>query len=85
MRLATLHAMKGLEFRCVAVIGVTAGAFPFPPAVTPPDVDRLQHEADMLAERCLLFVACTRAREELYISYSGRVSRFLPVASEARS
>jgi superfamily I DNA/RNA helicase len=83
VRLATLHAMKGLEFRCVAVIGVTAGTFPYPPAVTPPDLDRLQHEADMLAERCLLFVACTRAREELYVSYSGKVSRFLPVSSEA--
>ncbi|MFI6434144.1 UvrD-helicase domain-containing protein [Streptomyces sp. NPDC050759] len=77
VRLATLHAMKGLEFRCVAVIGVTAGAFPFPPAITPPEVDQLQHQADMLTERCLLFVACTRAREELAVSYSGRASRFL--------
>jgi superfamily I DNA/RNA helicase len=77
IRLATLHAMKGLEFRCVAVVGVTASAFPFPPAVTPLDVDRLQHQADMLAERCLLFVACTRAREELYVSYTGMASRFL--------
>ncbi|TLS47315.1 DNA helicase UvrD [Streptomyces montanus] len=78
LRLATLHAMKGLEFRCVAVIGVTAGAFPFPPAVTPLDVDPMQHRTDMLTERCLLFVACTRAREELHVSHSGKGSRFLP-------
>ncbi|WP_416519258.1 UvrD-helicase domain-containing protein [Streptomyces achromogenes] len=77
VRLATLHAMKGLEFRCVAVIGVTAGAFPFPPAVTPVEVDQLQHQADMLSERCLLYVACTRAREELYVSHSGKGSHFL--------
>ncbi|MEU1516887.1 UvrD-helicase domain-containing protein [Streptomyces sp. NPDC005811] len=77
VRLATLHAMKGLEFRCVTVVGVTAGAFPFPPAVTPAEADQLQHQSDMLSERCLLFVACTRAREELYVSYSGTGSRFL--------
>ncbi|MFD9975897.1 UvrD-helicase domain-containing protein [Streptomyces sp. NPDC059017] len=78
VRLATLHAMKGLEFRSVAVIGVTGSAFPYQPAVTPVDVDQLQNQADMLAERCLLFVACTRAREELYVSYSGQGSGFLP-------
>ncbi|WP_279576000.1 hypothetical protein [Actinomadura nitritigenes] len=26
----------------------------------------MQHEIDMLSERVLLFVACIRAREELY-------------------
>jgi len=75
--IGTMHAFKGLEYRCVAVIGVHDGALPFPKAVTPSDVDRLQHEADLLAERCLLFVACTRARDGLYVSWSGRPSRFL--------
>ncbi|MFC4500211.1 MULTISPECIES: UvrD-helicase domain-containing protein [Streptomyces] len=74
----TMHAFKGLEYRCVAVIGVHDGAMPFPKAVTPSDVDRLQHEADLLAERCLLFVACTRARDELYVSWSGKPSPYLP-------
>ncbi|MET8571027.1 DEAD/DEAH box helicase [Streptomyces sp. NPDC004783] len=78
VRVSTLHSMKGLEYRCVAVAGATASAFPFPPAVTPADVDRLQNATDLAAERCLLFVACTRAREALYVSYSGRPSEFLP-------
>jgi superfamily I DNA/RNA helicase len=77
VRIASMHAMKGLEFRCVAVLGVNASAFPFGPAVTPLDVDRLQHEADLLSERCLLFVACTRAREALHVSWSGTPSPFL--------
>lgn len=77
VRLATMHSLKGLEFRCVAVGGVTATAFPFRTAVTPEEVDRLQHAADMAAERCLLYVACTRAREFLHISYTGKPSRFL--------
>ncbi|UGQ11291.1 DEAD/DEAH box helicase [Yinghuangia sp. ASG 101] len=77
VRIASMHSLKGLEFRCVAVGGVTASAFPFRTAVTPEDVDRLQHAADMAAERCLLYVACTRAREFLHISYTGKPSRFL--------
>ncbi|MFF3014018.1 UvrD-helicase domain-containing protein [Streptomyces sp. NPDC057939] len=77
VRLSSLHSLKGLEFRCVAVAGVTASAFPFQTAVTPAEVDPLQHATDLAAERCLLFVACTRAREALYVSYSGRPSAFL--------
>ncbi|TCO58272.1 UvrD-like helicase family protein [Actinocrispum wychmicini] len=71
--------MKGLEFRCVAVVGMTARAVPFAKEITPLEVDRQQHESDMLMERCLLFVACTRAREALAISWSGTPSPFLPV------
>ncbi|MCT2590871.1 exodeoxyribonuclease V subunit gamma [Streptomyces sp. N2-109] len=78
--IGTMHAFKGLEFRCVAVIGVHDGALPFPRAITPEDLDRLQHEADLLAERCLLFVACTRARDGLYVSWSGEPSSFLTEA-----
>ncbi|MFE4051065.1 UvrD-helicase domain-containing protein [Streptomyces sp. YIM B13518] len=77
VRLATMHAMKGLEFRCVTVLGVTAGAVPFGREVTPASVDALQHESDLLRERCLLFVACTRAREALAVSWSGTASPFL--------
>jgi superfamily I DNA/RNA helicase len=78
VRLATMHAMKGLEFRCVAVVGVTARAVPFVREITPAEVDRLQFESDMLRERCMLFVACTRAREALHVSWSGVGSPFVP-------
>ncbi|RQW89111.1 UvrD-helicase domain-containing protein [Micromonospora globispora] len=80
VRLATMHAMKGLEFRCVAVLGATAKAVPFAKEVTPSEVDQLQHESDMLRERCLLFVASTRAREALHVSWSGTPSPFLAFA-----
>ncbi|MGN9893390.1 UvrD-helicase domain-containing protein [Micromonospora sp. L31] len=81
VRLATMHAMKGLEFRCVAVVGATAKAVPFAKEVTPSEVDQLQHDSDMLRERCLLFVASTRAREALHVSWSGTPSPFLSFAS----
>ncbi|PWK75093.1 UvrD-like helicase family protein [Streptomyces sp. CG 926] len=80
VNVGTMHAFKGLEYRCVAVVGVHDGALPYPKAVTPEEVDRLQHEADLLAERCLLFVACTRARDGLYVSWAGEPSPFLLAA-----
>lgn len=78
VRLASMHAMKGLEFRCVAVVGVNEKAVPFAKEITPAEVDRRQHENDLLKERCLLFVACTRARDALAVSWSGPPSPFLP-------
>ncbi|CAM5617613.1 DNA helicase [Streptomyces canarius] len=80
VRVGTMHSFKGLEFRCVAVIGAHDDALPFPRAVTPPEVDAQQHETDLMSERCLLFVACTRARDSLYVSWSGKPSRFLTEA-----
>ncbi|MFJ6912846.1 UvrD-helicase domain-containing protein [Streptomyces sp. NPDC101133] len=77
VRVGTMHSFKGLEFRCVAVIGVNDEALPFAKAITPPDVDPKQHETDMMSERCLLFVACTRARDSLYVSWTGQPSPFL--------
>ncbi|MFJ9735988.1 UvrD-helicase domain-containing protein [Streptomyces sp. NPDC101171] len=83
VRVGTMHSFKGLEFRCVAVIGVNDGSLPFAKAVTPPDVDAKQHETDMMSERCLLFVACTRARDSLYVSWSDEPSPFLVEAGVA--
>ncbi|MFT7841105.1 UvrD-helicase domain-containing protein [Saccharothrix sp. BKS2] len=78
VRLATMHSMKGLEFRCVAVAGVTEKALPFAKEITPADIDLRQHESDLLKQRCLLFVACTRAREALAVTWSSAASPFLP-------
>ncbi|WP_439145007.1 3'-5' exonuclease [Streptomyces barkulensis] len=68
VRVATMHRMKGLEFRCVAVAGVNDGTVPMKSAVTPAEVDAQQHQQDTNSELSLLFVACTRAREALRVS-----------------
>lgn len=83
VRLASMHAMKGLEFRCVAVAGANDRTVPFVKEVTAVDIDRLQHDSDLLRERCLLFVACTRAREALSLSWTGSPSPFLPPTTSA--
>ena len=79
VRIGTMHRMKGLEFQAVAVIGVGAGMVPAAAAVTSTDDDPVAHKHDLQRERCLLFVACTRARDHLYLSYTGEPSPFLTV------
>ncbi|MFI7125725.1 UvrD-helicase domain-containing protein [Nonomuraea sp. NPDC050153] len=81
IRVTTMHRMKGLEFRCVAVIGVGANQLPAANAVTPLGEDATTHWNDLQRERCLLFVASTRARERLHISWHGEPSPFLNLAS----
>jgi superfamily I DNA/RNA helicase len=78
VRAGTMHAMKGLEFQAVAVIGVSAGTVPMPKALTPAADDPVAHALDLQRERCLLFVACTRARDHLYVSHHATPSPFLP-------
>ena len=78
VRAGTMHAMKGLEFQAVAVIGVEQGLVPAPAAVTPAAEDAAVHAQDLQRERCALFVACTRARDHLYVSGTGEPSIFLP-------
>jgi hypothetical protein len=78
VRAGTMHAMKGLEFQAVAVIGVEQGLVPQPAAVTPESEDPLAYAQDLQRERCVLFVACTRARDHLYVSGTGEPSTFLP-------
>jgi superfamily I DNA/RNA helicase len=74
VRAGTMHGMKGLEFQAVAVIGVEQGTVPALAALTPASEDALAHQQDLQRERCVLFVACTRARDHLYVSYAGEPS-----------
>jgi superfamily I DNA/RNA helicase len=78
VRVATMHGMKGLEFQCLAVVGLDLGVLPAANAVTSVADDPHAHRQDLQRERCLLFVALTRARDVLYLSHSGQPSELLP-------
>jgi superfamily I DNA/RNA helicase len=82
VRVATMHHMKGLEFQCLAVVGLDAGVLPAPNAVTSAAEDPHGHRQDLQRERCLLFVALTRARDVLYLSHSGTPSVLLPEVAQ---
>ncbi|OHV66836.1 UvrD-helicase domain-containing protein [Pseudofrankia sp. BMG5.36] len=77
VEIGTMHRMKGLEYRAMAVIDVSARSMPLPYVVTPKADDPTTHAQDTLRELCLLYVACTRAREFLSVSWPGAQSPFL--------
>jgi DNA helicase-2/ATP-dependent DNA helicase PcrA len=62
VQLMTVHSAKGLEFHVVFITGLEEGLFPHEQSVT--EQDGLEEE------RRLMYVAITRARTRLYLSYA---------------
>ena len=67
--LMTIHMAKGLEFDRVHIAGVSEGTLPHERS--------LLSDADIEEERRLFYVAMTRARKELSLSFVGIPSRFI--------
>ena len=76
--ITTMHSAKGLEFARLVVVAANADNIPLPAATAPAVEDQVQHDLDTLRERSLLYVACTRARDELVVTSSGAPSTLLP-------
>ncbi|MDI3095919.1 UvrD-helicase domain-containing protein [Streptomyces rochei] len=78
VRIGTMHRFKGLEFQRVFLTSVGEGQVPHQRIeqyrYTNPDRYRQEEQR----ARSLVFVAATRARDELVVTWSGRASRFLP-------
>ena len=62
VQLMTIHSAKGLEFDAVFITGLEEGLFPHENALSDPD--------GLEEERRLMYVAITRARQRLYLSFS---------------
>ena len=73
VRVLTMHGAKGLEYKVMFVARCEEGVWPIRAALGP------QAEADERARELQLFhVACTRARDRLYVSWNGQRSQALP-------
>ncbi len=68
--LATAHATKGLEFDHVAVLGMEIGRFPSARSIA----DAADPERALEEERRLAYVAWTRARRTLTLSFDPAVA-----------
>jgi DNA helicase-2/ATP-dependent DNA helicase PcrA len=63
LQLMTVHSAKGLEFSGVFISGLEEGLFPHD--------NSMLEDGGIEEERRLMYVAITRARKRLYISYAG--------------
>ncbi len=74
--LCTMHLAKGLEFRAVVVMACDDEVIPLQSRV-----EQAAEESDLEevynTERHLLYVACTRARDQLLVTSAGSASEFL--------
>ncbi|MBS1585297.1 MAG: exodeoxyribonuclease V subunit gamma [Bacteroidetes bacterium] len=68
VKLMTIHAAKGLEFPCVFVVGLEENLFPSQMS--------LYDRNDLEEERRLFYVAITRAKERLWVTYANSRYRF---------
>lgn len=75
LRVATMHRVKGLEFKYVFIAAVNNRIIPLPFAIN--KTDAVSEVESITSEKCLLYVAMTRAQKGVYITSYGRPSEFL--------
>jgi DNA helicase-2/ATP-dependent DNA helicase PcrA len=68
VKLMSIHAAKGLEFGCVFVVGVEETLFP--------SAMSINTREELEEERRLFYVAVTRAKERLWLTYANARYRF---------
>ncbi|WP_406467492.1 AAA family ATPase [Streptomyces hirsutus] len=77
VHVGTMYRFKGLEYRCMIIAGVSEGKVPRSSVDAWERTDKTRHQRELRRARSLLFVAATRARDALVITWSGEPSRFL--------
>ncbi|GIH72633.1 UvrD-helicase domain-containing protein [Sphaerimonospora thailandensis] len=78
VHVGTMHRFKGLEYQRMILAGVAEGLLPGRRVLAFEKDDPLRFRRESQRARSLLFVAATRARDSVVISWHGAKSRFLP-------
>jgi superfamily I DNA/RNA helicase len=73
----TLHRLKGLEYRCVALAAMREGMLPPSSRLATAANDPAALQSVQKQERALIFVACTRAREALSVTWHEAPSQLI--------
>ncbi|MGW4786733.1 UvrD-helicase domain-containing protein [Streptomyces sp. NPDC004230] len=84
VHVGTMHRFKGLEYQRLAIVGASDGIIPRTTAIERYRTeDPARYEREQRKARSLLFVATTRARDALLISWHGTPSPYLPTGRVA--
>ena len=75
IRVATMHRIKGLEFPYVFIAAANNRVIPLASAIA--DYDQTSKTESLTSEKCLLYVALTRAQKAVYITSYGAESQFV--------
>ena len=70
-----MHRIKGLEFEYVFVVAVNKRIVPLYSAIN--TTDTVAKEESLTAEKCLMYVALTRAQKTAYITSYGQQSEII--------
>ena len=76
LRISSMHRIKGLEFNHIIIAGADNNTIP-QRSLFKPDMDEDQKKEVEKMERCLLYVAMTRAKMTALITAPGPMSKFL--------
>lgn len=75
IRIATMHRVKGLEFQYVFIVSANNRIVPLEAAID--HSNPIAERESYTAEKCLLYVALTRAQKQAYITCYGKKSEFI--------
>ena len=76
VRVCSMHRAKGLEFDCVIIANASDGTLPPAGIINACTTDEERNNV-LKSDRCLLYVAITRARDAVYITYRHEPSDLL--------
>ena len=75
LRVATMHRVKGLEFKYVFVASACEEIIPLKSAIN--HTDSATEQDTLTSERCLLYVALSRAQKQVFVTGYGKLSPFV--------